>query len=89
MKLTKKALTIIDMQQYRAYGLGYMQAITDMQRWLTTGIPNVVMSELERLAARTVKSLDAMNEAHYKDVSENARTLLSETHELLGVGFDG
>ena len=27
MRLSKKALTIIDMQQYRAYGLGYLQAV--------------------------------------------------------------
>ena len=85
MKLSKKALTIIDMQQYRAYGLGYLQAVDDMRSWFTASLPGVVMSELAEMGCRASRSLDRLNEYHRADVSGAARELLAETHEMLGV----
>lgn len=85
MRLSKKALTIIDMQQYRAYGLGYVQAVKDMQEWLVSGIPGVVMSKLGEMGNGAAKSLEAMNEAHYGDVSSVAREHVAELHRMLGV----
>lgn len=85
MKLSKKALTIIDMQQYRAYGLGYLQAVDDMRSWFTASLPGVFMSELAEMGCRASRSLDRLNEYHREDVNEAARELLAETHEMLGV----
>lgn len=85
MRLSKKALTIIDMQQYRAYGLGYIQAVRDMQAWLMTGIPGVVMSKLDEMGKGAARSLEDMNAAHYSDVSEVAREHVAELHRMLGV----
>lgn len=85
MKLSRKALSIIDAAQYRAYGLGYMKAVEDMQAWLTACLPGVVISEPARMGSSAAKSLDAMNRAHYEDVSAEARKHVSELHELLGV----
>lgn len=85
MKLSKKALTIIDAAQYRAYGLGYAQAVKDMQSWLTASLPGVVMSQLTRMGRDAAKSLDAMEQSHYKNVSEAAREHVKELHEMLGV----
>ena len=83
--MSKKALGIIDMQQRRAYGLGYLQAIDDMKSWLTSGIPLISVSVLERLGTEAAKSLDSMNDYHRKDVDKAANELLEETHEMLGV----
>lgn len=85
MKLSKKALAIIDSEQYRAYGLGYAQAVEDMQTWLTTCMPGVVMSQLARMGRDASKSLEAMEQSHYKDVSVAAREHVAELHERLGV----
>lgn len=85
MKLSKKALTIIDAAQYRAYGLGYAQAVKDMQSWLTASLPGVVMSQLTRMGRGAAKSLDAMEQSHYENVSEAAREHVKELHEMLGV----
>ena len=85
MRLSKKALTVIDAAQYRAYGLGYAQAVEDMQEWLTTCLPGVVMSQLMRMGRDAAKSLDAMEQSHYEDVSKAAREHVEELHESLGV----
>lgn len=85
MKLSKKALTIIDSAQYRAYGMGYAQAVEDMQAWLTDCLPGVVMSQLMRMGRDAAKSLEAMNRSHYEDVSDAARRHVAMLHESLGV----
>lgn len=85
MKLSKRALTIIDAAQYRAYGLGYAQAVEDMQSWFTACLPGVVMSQLARMGRDAAKSLEAMNQSHYEDVSKAARKHVAMLHERLGV----
>lgn len=85
MKLSKKALAIIDAAQYRAYGLGYTQAVEDMQEWFTACLPGVVMSQLMRMGRDAANSLEAMNQSHYEDVSEAAREHVAMLHERLGV----
>lgn len=85
MKLSKRALTIIDAEQYRAYGLGYAQAVADMQEWFTACLPGVVMSQLVRMGRDAAKSLEAMNQSHYEDVSKAAREHVAMLHERLGV----
>lgn len=85
MKLSKRALTIIDIEQYRAYGLGYAQAVEDMQAWLTACLPGVVMSQLARMGRDAAKSLEAMSQSHYEDVSKAAREHVAMLHERLGV----
>lgn len=85
MKLSKKALTIIDAEQYRAYGLGYAQAVEDMQKWFTDCLPGVVMSQLMRMGRDAANSLEAMNQSHYEDVSEVAREHVTMLHERLVV----
>ena len=85
MKLSKKALTIIDAEQYRAYGMGYAQAVEDMQEWLTACLPGVVMSQLVRMGRDVAKSLEAMNQSHYEAVSKAAREHVAMLHDRLGV----
>ena len=85
MKLSKRALAIIDAEQYRAYGLGYAQAVEDMQTWLTSCLPGVVMSQLVRMGRDAAKSLEAMSQSHYEDVSKAAREHVAVLHERLGV----
>ena len=85
MKLSKRALTIIDAEQYRAYGLGYAQAVENMQEWFTACLPGVVMSQLVRMGRDAAKSLEAMNQSHYEDVSKAAREHVAMLHERLGV----
>lgn len=57
MKLSKKALTIIDAEQYRAYGLGYSQAVEDMLRefadaWAEWKDGAAMMNPVETFAAK-------------------------------------
>ena len=85
MRLSKKALAIIDAAQYRAYGLGYRKAVYDMQAWLTASLPNVVVAKVDALGRDAAKSLEIMNECHYGDVSRAAREHVAELHRLLGV----
>lgn len=85
MRLSKKAIRIIDMQQYRAYGLGYIQAVKDMQIWFTADFPGVVLSKLDVMGSEAATFLEAMNRENYKEVSAAAREHVAELHKLLGI----
>lgn len=85
MKLSKKAVTIIDAQVYRAYGMGYSDAIRDMAAWLNVDLPGVVNSVLERKAAEIGRTLHECEAGNYRAINDSAREHVELTHVALGL----